>query len=295
MPGWSLGTDLMSKPRKMTWRRRLRYAIRRRFRPLQERINWFEKQLYLSGRLPVERLTLPDFLIVGAQKSGTTWLRNNLAAHPDVFFPEMRGRSDPTEVRYFDQNFHRSFRYYAGLYRVATEKLKGDKSPNYYTLPPERIQLIARLMPEARILFMLRNPIERAWSHALMNLVKLPGRDYATVSPERFIRHFDQGYSKGEYSVVLDRWAQFFPIDQIWVGFYDALSSDPAAVLEQVFIFLGLSTDVNWEQFPFNQRFNPGVRQIIPDEYRIYLENMYQPEIETLWRRFGESVDGWRV
>ena len=108
---------------------------------------------------------LPDFLGIGAQKAGTTWLHENLRCHPELYLP------DAKELHYFDWDFHQSLRSYAEHFRDGADRVKGEITPGYSILSSIRIALIKDLMPDLRLLFLVRNPISRAWSQALMNLV----------------------------------------------------------------------------------------------------------------------------
>jgi hypothetical protein len=273
---------------------RISKRLQKQKKNAQTWLSWIEKKLYILNLVSKNQLNLPEFLIIGAQKEGTTWLRNNLLCHPDVFFPTLPHRSDPTEVRFFDSDFHRSLRYYSALFESGGERVRGDKSPNTYMISSKRIAFIRELMPEVRLILMLRNPIDRAWSHALMNLVRLPGYDYDRVKPRRFYSHFFNNRQKGEYTRILERWSSYFPKDQIFIGFYDQILTAPEQLLGDVMGFLGISTDVCWNDFPYKKRFNPGVTLPMPEPYREFLEEMYRQEIETLYHRFGEPVTNWR-
>ncbi|MFN2384827.1 MAG: sulfotransferase [Thermoanaerobaculia bacterium] len=243
--------------------------------------------------LPKSALCLPDFLIIGAQKAGTTWLKRNLDFHPDIFMPTRHGTSDPTEVRYFDQNFYRPLEFYSALFEPGRGKIKGDKSPNYCTLPLSRIRFIRAIIPDARLILMMRNPIERAWSHAVMNLVRLSKRRLEEVEEERFFEHFRRSRERGCYSEILDRWLSVFPREQLYVGFFEDVAEQPRRLLEEVCRHISAATPVDWEVFPYSRAFNRGVGPPIPEKYRTFLQDLYRLELDTLRRRFGSRVAAW--
>lgn len=108
---------------------------------------------------------LPDFLVIGAQKAGTTWLRELLRTHPDVFMP-------PKELHFFDhpENFARGIEWYAEHFRDAGEgQVVGEKTPNYLYLPErpgmdDGARRLHDALPEARLIAILRDPVKRALS-----------------------------------------------------------------------------------------------------------------------------------
>lgn len=284
--------DVGNKDELIT-KKRLQKGFERRAKRWRERLLTPEKKLYANGILQADSATLPDFIIIGAQKGGTTWLHHNLAFHPGIFFPDMVGRSDPTEVRYFDQYFYKPLSFYMGLYRKARQMVKGDKSPNYYMLPKERIHFMKQVMPDVRLIFMLRNPVDRAWSQAIMNLVTLSQRPYTEVTPENFYKHFDRTYEKGCYTTTLDNWQTIFAQEQILVLFFEELLEMPQELLQKVAGFINVDTRVDWSSFPFNKKVNKGPSLPLPEAYRSYLYEMYTDEIAALAERFGAPVRRW--
>lgn len=119
-----------------------------------------ERRLLLQGWLSRESLMLPEFLCIGAPQSGTTWLYQNLKAHPEIFLPDRK------ELRQFEPiNDHLNLKYhYSKRFTPGRGKVKGDMSPGYSVLAPERIRLIRKLMPEVRLIFIRRDPVERTWA-----------------------------------------------------------------------------------------------------------------------------------
>ena len=254
------------------------------------------KWLYAFGIRSKNSLCLPDFLIIGAAKAGTTWLHENLDCHPEIYMARRPGCLDPTEVRYFTQGFRRPLKYYSDLFLPGKDKIKGDKSPSYHTLPASRIRFIRSLMPSVRLIFFMRNPVERAWSHAVMNLVKLKGQKIGEIAPSQFYNHFTRTkqQEQGFYTRILDRWKRFFPDEQIYIGIYEEIASDPIRVLRDVCAHIGAATDVDWSRFPYKRVVNQGQRQPMPAEYRRFLEAMYRDEIARLDERLGGAVSRWR-
>ncbi|OGT83573.1 MAG: hypothetical protein A3H91_02535 [Gammaproteobacteria bacterium RIFCSPLOWO2_02_FULL_61_13] len=115
-----------------------------------------EKRLYRLGLRSSAQLTLPDFLCIGAQKAGTTWLYENLRRHPEIFLPHRK------ELHYFDWGYSRHINIYAKNFENVSGKIKGDITPAYAVIAPDRIDIIRAIMPDAKILMLLRNPVGRA-------------------------------------------------------------------------------------------------------------------------------------
>ncbi|MDH5292660.1 MAG: sulfotransferase domain-containing protein [Acidimicrobiia bacterium] len=260
-----------------------------------------ERFLVVRGVVDRTRYTLPDFLGIGAAKSGTTWLHHNLATHSDVFVPPEK------ELHYFCHFRHRTLRWYSNRLRNAEGRITGEITPNYATLSPTRIAEVAALVPEAKLVLMIRNPMDRAWSHAQMNLGRQRGRAPETVPDNEYIDHFRsrRSIANGDYSAIVDRWTAHFPESRLWVGTYDQMVEDPVGLLTSLFEFLGVSTEVDWTDFPTHtviDRGHPGTDTVgerggseeIPRRLRAELDSIYRPMMTGLAERFGAAVDAWQ-
>jgi hypothetical protein len=259
------------------------------------------RSLYAGGRLDRSRYRLPAFLGIGAAKAGTTWLHHNLAAHPGLFLPKVK------EVHYFCHRYHRSLAWYARHFQEAGERVAGEITPNYGSLPESRIEVVSRLMPEAKLLMMIRNPVDRAWSHAQMRLLRQDRRDPASLSDRDWIRHFrsDSSMSSGDYLGIIDRWLAHYPEDRLWLVTFDEMQSDPKGLLISAFRHLGVSTEVDWDRLPWGVVIDRGIGRegdlvgrrgsgdAIPARLREYLGEMYAPAIARLRSRFGDRVAAW--
>jgi len=257
-------------------------------------------------------LTLPDFLGIGAQKAGTTWLAENLRRHPEVFLPERK------ELHWFDNKIERPLAEYAAHFAAGRGKVKGEITPAYGILPVERIRSVRRVLPRVRLILLLRNPVDRAWSHALMDLAFRRGRAPGDV-PESEYRAFlesETATRRGDYAAILDAWLAVFPRDQLYVGFFEAIRERPRELLSEVFRHIGVSTDVDWDAFPAARVIVPRVsperkghgvalldeagdsdsrRHPCPAVIRAWLVQRYADDLERLAERFGEPAARWRA
>jgi hypothetical protein len=172
----------------------------------------------------------PNFLYVGTSKSGSTWLFNALALHPDVYLAPSKG------LYYFDQHFGKGPQWYADNFAGAdSEAAVGEISHSYLSSEPAA-KRIAELNPAMRILACLREPADRAFSDYL-DLVKNGQHDGSfETALERFPRLID----RGRYAAHLRRYFEHFPSEQLHVSLYDDLSADAQAYADTIFRFLGI-------------------------------------------------------
>lgn len=204
----------------------------------------------------------PDFIIVGAAKSGTTSVHEYLNEHPGVFM------SSPKETDFFAHlasDGRERFTWggvkwdpaaridtagkYSALFATAKPgQVCGEASPSYL-FNPRVPQLVHDWNPDVRIVLLLRDPAERAWSDFLHNL-----RDGTEPLPvERFLDAFHDGKRrvaegwiehadyeiKGNYGSQLENWLRIFPREQVGVFFYDDLRADPRALIGRILAFIG--------------------------------------------------------
>jgi hypothetical protein len=281
-------------------------------RALKRRYGSIEKRWYASWPGAAERLPLPDFLGIGAQKAGTTWLWENLRRHPEIFVPEKK------ELHYFDNKFDRSLRYYTQRFEEARGRVKGEITPAYGILPRERIRFIRAIMPRVRLIFLMRDPVERAWSQAVMELVVRGGRALHEVPESEFLAFLEseRSVSRGHYCRMLDNWLSWFPSEQLWVGFFEDIRERPRELMSELFAHLGVSREVDWSAFPLRQVILPSVEPRgagaqgrcagaapadaggestpCPASIRTRLRQLYAEELARLSERYGERVAHWR-
>jgi Sulfotransferase domain len=188
---------------------------------------------------------LPTFLLVGAMKSGTTSLIRYLGGHPDVFTLDR-------EVSFFDRWWDRGVDWYRSQFAGAGgEAAVGESSPGYLYLP-EPGPRMAQVVPDAQLVAILRDPVDRAYSHYWHNRTRgheeLPFLDALDAEAERegpAPRRLRYAYAgAGRYAEQLERLAERYPREAIEVVLFEDLRADPAAVLAGVFRFLGVDDAV---------------------------------------------------
>lgn len=213
----------------------------------------------------------PNFFLVGSMKSGTTSLHRYLAAHPQIFMTV-----DPKEPTFFlkrdqlldvlpgveQRGFWRGEHAYLDLFKAAEgSTVIGEASANYARLNrvqgvPERI---ARFNPDARILFLARDPIERTISHYWYMVRHFEERrDMLTA-----IRDEPDYTDTSHYAMQLDAWRTCFPAERVKLITTEALSADPRDTMAEVFRWLGV--DDGFQPCNLSKRANetpPAVQQL---------------------------------
>lgn len=185
-------------------------------------------------------MTLPTFLGIGVPRGGTTWLHTWLASHPDVCMPTSR-----KEIRFFDRHFDKGLDWYqeffcpsdeAGRYRAV-----GEISPQYLYCAecPERIHAT---LPEARLVVMLRHPVDRAYSNYGFTVKR--GRYNGTF--EDFVASRPNALEWGFYSRYLRRFLEFFDKSRL----FGMLFEETFAGLEEPRIRLSEFLGVSASKFP---------------------------------------------
>ena len=211
----------------------------------------------------------PDFVVIGAKRGGTTSLYRYLLEHPSIV-PLFPGALHMKRPRYYDVHYARGLRWYRSHFPLmvgrrslarpwAEPAIAGEASP-YYLFHPLAAERLARDFPDARLIVMLRDPVERGYSHYKERrkhgaeplgfeaaLAAEPGR--LRGEAERIIRepgyrsmeHEDHSYlAQGRYLDMLERWFALFPRDQFHIAISEEFYSDPDRVVNGIWSFLGL-------------------------------------------------------
>lgn len=249
-----------------------------------------EKWLYRLGWRSAAGLTLPDVLGIGAQKSATSWLHANLAVHPQVFVPPQ-----VKEVHYFDLLFREPLAEYAALFAAGRDRVKCDVTPGYAKLSRSRIRFVSRVMPRVRLLLLLRDPVERAWSQAVMDLASRSGRRVEEVGDDEYLAHFrdPRVVANGLYTRIAERWLEHFPPEHLLVVFQEDARDRPRELLARVFAHIGVTPDVDWGRFPLAERVFAGPGAPLPERFRPVLAGLFADESRRAARRFGGAARSW--
>ena len=187
---------------------------------------------------------LPTFLVVGAQRSGTTSLYEYLAAHPDVFM------ATPKELHFFDRHLDRGVDWYRSRFEGARgERAVGEATPAYLYVP-SAAEGMADVVPECRLVAVLRNPVDRAFSHYLLERGRgwedRSFEDAIDAEPERLasgsideLLHHSY-VDRGRYVRQLRRIGERFARSALLVLLFEDLRDRPEDTYREVCRFLGV-------------------------------------------------------
>jgi hypothetical protein len=281
--------------------------------------------------------TFPDFLGIGAQKAGTTWLNTQLKQHPGIWLPPYK------ELHYFDRSrqrlpealeyrfsvferqklkrlpgrlyreyrrgnlekcawylryhfLYRSDAWYASLFKQGKGKVKGEITPGYSVLEREDVAAIHALMPDLKLIFLMRDPIERAWSHARMYLGRWQKRNMSSIPEQELVRFFNRDHVvlRSSYLRTLENWGAYYPREQFLVGFLEDIEEQPEKLLLDLFEFLGVDVSRSYIAGKAREKVNRGHRADVPPEVERYMASLYLDQLRELERRVGGHAVRWR-
>ena len=276
---------------------------------------FIKKGKYFLRRYTCYLRVLPDFIIVGAQKCGTSSLYRNLVRHPSIVPAFVK------EVHFFDNSrnyFQKGVGWYKAhfpslLYKYyithicKNDFITGEASP-FYLFHPHALRRISELLPEVRIIIILRNPVDRAYSHYHHEVEKgretLSFEDAIRMEEERLRGEFDKlmadekytslNYScyayllRGIYVDQLKRVYSYFNKSQVLVLKSEDFFKDSQATIEKVLQFLGLP---GWQPKDFKKA-NVGSYQKMNSATRNRLLNYFEPHNHKLYEYLGINF-GW--
>jgi len=253
--------------------------------------------MFRTKRRKIDRL---DFILAGAQKSGTTALHYFLSRHPDI------AMGDQQEIHFFDDDalfvsepdYEQLHKHYPLL---APSTLAGDCTPSYIYHEPAA-ERIWKYNPEIKLLIILRNPVDRAFAH--WNMQRYRGREpldffdavreektRVAGAPAAEARRFAY-VNRGFYGQQLARLFNFFPREQVKVVKFEEFKEKQRETLNSIFSFLGLeplrslrSKDRN--VVPYERAMNW--------EERVFLYNLFAQDIANVERMLGWNCSDWKL
>lgn len=251
-------------------------------------------------QLTWKQRALPDFIIIGAQKAGTSSLYYYLSQHPQLFAALQK------EVKYFDTNFRKGLPWYHAhfpLKKAMGENGRVFEASPQYIFNPSSSRLIHDIVPRVKIVALLRNPADRAVSHYFHEkrrnreplsiyeaLEKEDARLKDVIEKEDYENEIFRYYSyktRGLYKVQLERYLKYFSRDQILVLSSEGFFSQPDVCLKRVFEFVGVDRDYQVKDLsPKNVGSN---RSIVESDVYDQLCNFFQPYNQELYELTGED------
>jgi hypothetical protein len=273
---------------------------------------------------------LPNFLVIGAMKAATTSLHRYLREHPQVFMPAEK------ELDFFvaEKRWPRGRSWYEAQFAAADGAIAvGEASPSYTMYPqfPGVADRVAELLPQVRLVYSVRHPIERMRSHYLHEVEK--GRERAPIG--RALAADRRYLDASRYAMQLERFLERVPAEHVLVITAEQLRDDRAATVRRVLAFLGVDPD--WPgNLPLDREFHrtsdkrvrrpmvdavlrvPGTRTVaglaprplrrlasravgdgrataIPEAVEARLRAELHDDVARLRPHLGEGFDGWGI
>jgi hypothetical protein len=181
----------------------------------------------------------------------------------------------------------RNDKWYASLFSLGAGRVTGDITPYYANLEKDRVVHIYRLMPNAKIIYLLRNPIHRLWSHTAMHFSRDGYSGLAAIS-EDAVREYLEKQSQepiSDYVRNLQTWG-LYPERQLHVGFFDQLVHNPRGLYKDICRFLDVDTSDQLVPDTVYEKHNPGQYPTLPDRFARLLAIQFYEQIEQLHGRF---------
>lgn len=191
---------------------------------------------------------LPDFLIIGAMKSGTTSLFQYLSLHPQISMAKIKEPVFFNKKDYFNGKWGKGIKWYMRLFENNL-KIKGEASTGYTKYPkdPDVAERIYSVLPEVKLIYIIRHPIARAVSHYLDNLIN--GRERRTIK-ECLLKDIKSDYINcGKYFMQLQQYLKHFDKKQIYILTTEKLRIHREKMLNEIFKFLGVNSPFFTSEF----------------------------------------------
>jgi len=277
---------------------------------IAQQLHYLDTEGLVEGEYQV-----PDFLIIGPQRTGTTWLSQILMDHPEVFIPAEK------EIYFFNylvKREHPRFQsarleWYAkklaprlsdfvlrnrvkfaadhslaaldlDLIGYFAKTLIGEATASYAAMDEGLIDDVLTLHPNVKALLSLRNPVSRAWSHAKM---ELRGRRLEDVPFAEFEAFYTDPYQLAcaEYTKIIDNWESRLGPGRLFIGIFDEIQLNPDRVLSAVSDFLGIrKLDLGADT---SKAVNATGYDAVPDAHHAFLLPLFQQEMQRMNERFG--------
>ena len=261
----------------------------------------------------------PDFLCVGAQKAGTSWLYRQLERHPDFWMPPLK------ELHYFDElskiplvastrprddrdrrflesikrlsaRSHIDLDDYGRLFEPKGALVSGDITPAYSMLSDEIIERIVDRFPNLKVIFLARDPVERAWSQLSMGVRLRNISAFDATDADDVIRNLlNPGVLlRSHPSKIVARWKRYVRPELFRVYFFDDLEKNPAELRRSILRFLGADPDKPSGRLQADHNLDAGKEKLrLTDKVRSRIAQFFEQELKACAAELGGPAKHW--
>jgi sulfotransferase family protein len=261
----------------------------------------------------------PDFLCVGAQKGGTSWLYRQLERHPDFWMPpvkELHYLNSLNKTRQFhpprcrdqrDASFLDSMKNLSGLSYIDLENygrlfehkgslVSGDISPAYSTVSDEIIQRVVNSFPNLKVIFLARDPVERAWSQLSMGVRLGMITPFDATDADEVIRNLlNPGVLlRSHPSKIVARWRRYVRPDLFRIFFFDDLEKNPAELQRSILQFLGADPNKPNGRLKADDNQDANRKKLrLTDKVRSRIAQFFEQELTACAAELGGPAKEW--
>lgn len=296
--------------------------------------------------------TFPDFMILGPQRTGTTWLHRQLSLHPEIFlsfpkelyffsqFPQTFARPGSRHFHNFDfRTFLRcgparltreitkiiyvdliktgrlpawSLEWYLQFFKSSSSRwparaikfkhesmspwhpmMFGEATASYAVLDESVIADITMINPALKAIISVRDPVDRAWSHAKKDLVKLPGRALKEIGEQAFFEFFSTPYQIrcADYVRQINLWGKYLAPGNLHICFYDEIQRNPVKALTDILRFLGINSAPQYLGHDLKTKINPTSPSPMPENIKSFLDNLLAGHRRALELMYTNEAD----
>lgn len=246
----------------------------------------------------------PTFLVIGAQRAGTTRLHVLLSRHPDIHIPRHGTNPFAKEIHFFSGGVLRhDLDWYEDLFTpqpgAVSRPVRGEITPAYATVSAAMAAQIQRYLPELRIVFVIRNPLQRVWSHLLMMLsdwnpatTSVP---VALMQPRSLVPRLEtaQVWLRTDYQRTIKIWTDVFGAEALRVALAEDLFGDNETELRKILRHIG--ADDAWS--PPKTLSGPAIyaspKVAMPDFLACYVARGWLPKMLSLNQSLGGRIEHW--
>ena len=183
--------------------------------------------------------------------------------------------------------------WYRSLFKNGAGKLKGEITPSYALLNEADVQRISENFPSLKIIFLLRNPIDRAWAQVRYNWTR--GK-FKNIHDHDKVKSFIESRSqslRSDYIRTLDIWGARFPEEQIFIGFFDDVVRSSQSLIHNILEFLEVENTRFTDKKTLDKKVKVSKPLEFPEEIKSYLSMKYLPELQALSERVGSHATRW--